>query len=129
MQKITPTYIDHAVVARTPDDYVSVTVDIASVFEAWKLSIFSHELLDQMGGVKNEDSLGGDVLKKFLTAREAFNRGEPLEKPVLGIGIYDGVEIGIGREIMAAAFQAGEKTIPVCVRKSQKDEILSLVKQ
>lgn len=127
-QDTLPHYIDHVVVSRNPDDYVCIDVDIARIFDAWKSSIFSHELLDQTGAVKDEDSLGGDVLKKFVSARESIARGEALEKPVLGIGIYDGVEIGIGREIMAAVYRSGQKSMPVCVRKSQKDEILSIIR-
>jgi len=124
---ILPNYIDHVVVSRSPDDYVSIEVEIADVFDAWKSSVFSHELLDRTGTIKNEDHLVGDVLKKYVSAKEALARGEALEKPILGVGIYDGVEIGIGREIMVAAYQSGQKSIPVCVRKNQKDEILAII--
>lgn len=96
-QDTLPNYIDHIVVLRNPDDYVCIDVKIADIFNAWKSSIFSHELLDQTGAVKNEDSLAGDVLKKYVSARESLARCEALEKPVLGVWIYDGVEIGIGR--------------------------------
>lgn len=123
-----PKYANHAVVERSPADYVTLDVAICDVFNAWKLSLFSHELLDREGGLKGEDALAGDALKKYVAARESLHRGEALEKPVLGIGIYDGIEIGIGREVMAAVYNAGHETMPVCIRKSQKDEICALLK-
>jgi hypothetical protein len=124
---VQPQFCDHTIVSKNPDDYVEVQTSPASILKVWKLSFFAHELLNKDGSVKTESELSGDTLQKFIAASEAIKRGEELQKPILGIGIYDGIEIGIGREIIAAAYHLGLSTIPASIRKGQADEIQSFL--
>ena len=118
-----PQFCNHTIVETNPDDYVEVTVDPAVIFKVWKLSFFAHELLHKDGRVKSESELSGDALQKYIAASEALKRGEYLPKPILGVGIYEGIEIGVGREIIAAAYHAKITTMPAHIRKAQADEI------
>jgi len=123
----TAKFCNHIVVDKCPDDYIEFVTSPHAIFKAWKLSFFAHELLKSDGSVKVEPELSGDALQKYITASENIKRGDAIEKPVLGIGLFDGIEIGIGREIIAAAYHAQITEIPVCVRKTQIDEIKSFL--
>lgn len=121
-------FCDHVIVNKNPEDYIEVETSPQAIFKVWKLSFFAHELLHNDGQVKTAEELSGDTLEKYIQAAEAFKRGETVVKPILGVGIYDGIEIGVGREIIAAAYHAGVKSIPANIRKAQADEILSFLK-
>lgn len=118
-----PQFCDHAVTLNNPDDYVELQVMPNQILQAWRSSMFAHELIAKDGRIKDENDLEGQNLEKYLTAFEALKRGESIEKPLLGIGIYDGVEIGTGREIIVAAFHLGIPNVPIHVRKAQSDEV------
>jgi hypothetical protein len=118
-----PQFCNHAVTLKNPNDYMELIVSPAKVLEAWQTSIFAHELIAKDGRIKNEQDLSGTNLEKYLTAFEALKRGESIEKPLLGIGLYDGIEIGIGREIIAAAYHLKLENLPVHVRKAQSDDV------
>lgn len=122
-----PNFCNHIIVDKNPDDYTEIVTSPAAIFDTWRLSFFAHELLRQDGSVKNESELDGNTLQKFIAASEALKRGEAIEKPVLGIGLNDGIEIGIGREIVAAAYHAGEQEITASVRKAQIKDISKLL--
>ena len=112
---------DHIIVVQNPDDYIEVQTSPANIFKGWELSPFAHELLNRDGSIKTESDLSGDTLQKFIAASEAIKRSEPLEKPILGIGLNDDIEIGVGREIIAAAYHAGLTSIPTNIPKGQAD--------
>lgn len=120
-------FCNHTIIDQSPDDYVEIETSPSKIFSVWKLSFFAHELLNQDGGVKAESEITGDTLQKYIDAMESIRRGEDIPKPVLGVGIYDGIEIGIGREVIAAAYHSGVETIPTHVRKGQRDEIENLL--
>lgn len=75
-----------------------------------------------------ENTLKGASLQKYISAYEALKRDEAVEKPVLGIGLFDGIEIGIGREIIAAAYHLNISDLPIHVRTAQAEEIMALFK-
>lgn len=118
-----PAFYNHEVVQQSPDDYVEMTLSPRVILDAWSLSMFAHELLNKDGSVKAEDGMGEETLSKYLDALEALKRGEDVAKPVIGIGIMDGVEIGIGREIIAACATLSINEMPFHVRKAQADEV------
>jgi hypothetical protein len=120
-------FCNHTIIDQNPDDYLEISCSTERVLQAWRESMFAHELMNNDGTVKDESELNGDTLHKYIDAKERLNRGEQLPKPVLGIGIFDGIEIGIGREIIAAAYHGGIKTIPANVRKAQAEEIENLL--
>ena len=126
--KSSPNFYNHAIVDKNPDDYVEIIASPAAILGVWKLSFFAHELLHKDGAVKSEDELKGDTLQKYIEAAESIKRSEDIPTPILGIGIYDGVEIGVGREIIAAAYHANIETITTFARKGQADEIRDLLK-
>jgi len=125
---IQPKFCDHAVVMASPDDYVEMTCNPNDILGAWSLSMFAHELLNKDGSVKLDKDMVEPTLGKYIDAVETLKRGENIAKPVIGIGIMDGVEIGIGREIIAACSILDVDKIPFYVRKAQADEIKQMLR-
>ena len=120
---VEPRFYDHEVVRKSPKDYVEIITSPKAILRAWSLSLFAHELLGKDGQVKDKHDIKDETLKRFVMAEESIKRGEDIAKPVIGIGIMDGIEIGIGREIVAVAQVMGVKEIPVHVRRAQADEV------
>ena len=118
-----PQFCNHVIVEKNPNDYTEINAAPADILGLWKVSLFAHELLNKDGRLKNENELSNDTLQRYIAAKESFKRGEEIPKPVLGVGIYEGIEIGVGREIVAAALHAGLDFIPVSIRKAQADDI------
>lgn len=114
-----PVFADNPVAAARPDQYAELMVDARKVLTDWRRSLLAHELLDGSGIVKNDDEISEARLEKRETVRACLAAGQPLEKPILGIGIFDNVEIGAGSDVLATLVLEGVATIPVHVRKSQ----------
>lgn len=114
-----PVFVDNTVAAARPEQYVELVVDARKVLTDWKASLLAHELLDTNGFVKGDDDLNESRLEKREVIRSRLNAGEALEKPILGIGIFDNVEIGSGSDILATLVMEGVVEIPVHIRKSQ----------
>jgi hypothetical protein len=118
-----PAFIDHEVVRSAPEKYGELSLSPAVILKAWRLSLFAHELLDRQGHVKEEGEMSDTVLSKYLAAKDSFVKGEAIIKPVLGYGMMDTIEIGIGREIIAAASVIGVEIVTVSMRKAQEADI------
>lgn len=100
------------------DKYVTLTVDARAVLDSWKSSLFSFEWLDAAGGIRTPDEMPMREREKRLDVERSLKTGAPLERPILGIGIMDNVEIGSGRAVFLTLAAMGHKTIPVAVPKS-----------
>ena len=120
---VEPRFYDHEIVQKSPDDYVELRVSPRQILKAWSMSLFAHELLGKDGQVKDKADIKDETLQRYVMAEESMKRGEDLAKPIIGIGIMDGIEIGIGREIVAVADVMGVSDIPIHVRKAQADEV------
>jgi len=124
---VQPQFFDHEVVQKSPNDYEELSIAPHDLLRAWSLSMFAHELLAKNGNIKSESELSGQTLEKYVAALEMIKRSEPLSKPIIGIGIMDGVEIGIGREIIAACVSMNIGKISINVRKAQSKDVKKLL--
>lgn len=95
------------------DRYTVVRVDAARVLKSWRSSLFSFEWLAPDGGIRALDDLPMHERDKRLKVETALSKGLPVERPVLGIGILDNVEIGAGREIFLTIAAQGGREIEV----------------
>jgi hypothetical protein len=123
-----PQFYDHEVVQRTPDDYNEITVSPEHILKCWQESMFACEVLNKQGDIKPQSEMNPDLLKRYLDCIEMIKRGEDTPKPILGYGIMDNIEIGVGREIILAAQTLGLDEIPVNIRKAQADDIVKILK-
>lgn len=120
-------FYDHEIVQRSPSDYLELSISPSIILTAWSQSMFAHEILSKDGTIKPNTQMSEATLDLFLKAQDMLKRDEPVAKPVLGVGIMDNVEIGVGREIVAAAYVLGLSVMPVHVRKGQADDIKTLL--
>lgn len=122
-----PAFCNHEIIDKAPLDYVEMQSNPRNILKAWSLSMFAHELLNKDGDIKSQDDLADATLQKYLDVLEKINRGEDIKKPIIGVGIMDGIEIGIGREIIAACATLNIDKIPFYVRKAQSCDVKKLL--
>ncbi|MGQ0527354.1 MAG: hypothetical protein ACT4OY_04905 [Alphaproteobacteria bacterium] len=125
MPKTDPvTFSDNPAVsaAADPGKYVEIMVSAPKVLESWRLSLFSYEWLDGDGRIKPLEALPAHEQHKRLNAETLIRAGQPLIKPVLGIGILDNVEIGSGRAEFMTLAARGVTPIPVHIPRSNLAE-------
>ena len=116
------TFVDNQAIKDSSDRYESVQVDVQKVLESWRASLFAFEWILPDGRIRDISELSPEEKAKWDVVEECLERAEPLEKPVLGIGLLDNVEIGIGRHIFLAAVIYGLSDIPVHIPKSHKED-------
>lgn len=118
-----PEFQNHAIVAQSPQDYDKKTLSPRKILNLWSSSMFAHELLNKDKTIKTVADMTSETKNKFEHAMTHIQSNTPIDIPIIGIGMLDGIEIGVGREIIAACQTLGIETMPVYVRKSQHDEI------
>lgn len=104
---------------QSPDLYTDIIVDAAKVLKSWSLSVMSIEWLDKRGRIKSFEALKPAKQEKRLAVEHLLKNGDAIEKPILGIGVYDNIEIGSGRAEFLTLAAQGFDAIPIHVRKSQ----------
>lgn len=114
-----PIFADNPVAAAQPDRYAEIVVDATKVLQDWRQSLLAHELIDKNGFVKGDEDITESRLEKRERIRLRIEAGEALEKPILGIGIFDNIEIGAGSDVLATLVMEGVTVLPVHVRTSQ----------
>ncbi len=111
-------FIDNKAAQSNPEKFVNVTIDTAKVFESWKDSLYSFEWLNSDGKIKSFEDLSAAEADKRRIVDDAIKNKRPLEKPVLGIGMIENIEIGAGRATFLTLTNMGLKTMPVHIPKS-----------
>ncbi len=115
-------FIDHSSIKGREDRYVILRVDTAAILKSWRGSLFSFEWLTPEGGLRAMDDLPLHERDKRLKIEKQLAKGDALERPVMGIGILDNVEIGAGRDVFMTLAAHGIKTVEIHVPASaQKD--------
>lgn len=114
-------------VSSTDSRFTDLEVDSALVIQSWKTSMFSFEWLSTEGGIKSLKELSAREAQKRLEVEQKLERGEALEKPVLGIGIMDNIEIGSGRAEFLTLASMGLMVIPVHIPKSNESDFKAFV--
>ena len=104
------------------DRYAVVRVDTGAILKSWRKSLFSFEWLTPEGALRPLDDLPLHERDKRLKVEKHLAQGHALERPVLGIGILDNVEIGAGRDVFLTLAAQGIRDVEVHIPLSaQKD--------
>ena len=119
---INPVFVENPVARARPEQYLDITVSVEKVLKSWRVSLFSFEWMKQDGQIKNADELPEAEQPKRREVERKLQAGEALEKPVLGIGLLDNVEIGSGRAVFLTLAASGVAVIPVHIPKSNEGE-------
>jgi hypothetical protein len=116
------TFVDNPLVADRGDRYTTITIDVDAVLKNWRISLFSYEWIKPDGRIKDVAELPQQEQPKRQDIETRLSKGSPLEKPVLGIGLMDNIEIGSGRATFLTLAAHGCKTLPVHIPKSNAKE-------
>lgn len=111
-------FIDNPAIKDRLRMYDTVEVSTQKVLESWRASLYSFEWLLPDGRIKSANELPEKEKEKREAVENTLKQGLSLEKPVLGIGLLENIEIGIGRHIFLTAAAYGVEKIPVHIPKS-----------
>lgn len=120
-------FTDHSSLKGREDRYAVVRVDTAAILKSWRQSLFSFEWLTPEGALRDLDDLPLHERDKRLKVEKHLANGDPLERPVLGIGILDNIEIGAGRDVFLTLAAQGIKTIEVHIPRSCQNDFKSFL--
>ncbi len=115
-------YIDNSAIKGREDSYVTIAVKVSEVLESWRSSLFSFEWVTPDLEIKKLKDLPERERQRRLLVEEDIRSGKPLEKPILGIGMLDNVEIGSGRAVFLTLASMGAEEITVHVPIIYKDD-------
>lgn len=108
------------IAASRADHYMDITVDTAKVMKSWRESLFSFEWLLSDGRIKTPGELSDSERPKREAVETALARGQSLDKPILGIGMMDNIEIGSGRAVFLTLVAHGTKAIQVHIPRANE---------
>jgi len=114
--------IDNSAVLKNPDIYIEIEIDTIKILKSWKTSLRSFEWLDKKGNIKPITDLNEQDKHHRQEIENALKNGQNIPKSILGIGVYDNIEIGSNRAEFLTLTAHGQKTLPVHVRKSQEQD-------
>jgi hypothetical protein len=120
-------FSDNPVIKGREKNYAEVTVDLGKIVASWRASLFSYEWMLPDGRIKGRDELPEGEKPKRDAVEERIKAGQPLDKPVLGIGLLENVEIGAGRAILLTVAAHGIKTMPVHIPATHADEFAPFI--
>ncbi len=117
--------IDNKTVHESSRQYVTVNVQLQRIVESWRQSLFSFEWLDKNGQVRPPETLKDTEKSKYNSVYMAYRTGIPMERPILGLGVMDNVEIGSKKEVLLTLYSLGIAEMDVhvpdsCLKDFQK---------
>lgn len=108
-------FVDNSDLRGEEAQYATLTVRVPTVLKSWKSSLFSFEWLRADGTLKDVTELPHHLRERREAIENKLAHGEALEKPVLGIGMLESIEIGIGRDVFLTLAAHGVAELPVHV--------------
>lgn len=112
--------IDNPAVKGREDRYETVRVNAAKVMESWRSSLFAFEWISPEGQLRDPADLPPREQERCRLAEEILQKGERLERPVLGIGLMNNIEIGAGRATFTTLVRHGGTTIEAHIPVSNR---------
>lgn len=96
-------------------EYQDMTLAIADILASWRQSLLAHEWLDENGATRPKNALSQRHRRQREHIENLVAEARPLPKPVLGIGMFEHIEIGAGRDVVLTLAALGFGTVPVHV--------------
>jgi len=120
-------FTDNPVILNNRDRYLDVDINVEKALKSWQISLYSFQWMHSDGRIKNRAELPEEEQALQDKIEDRLKNGGILEKPVLGIGLLENVEIGSGRATFLTLAAKGIKTIPVHIPKSHQKEFSLLL--
>lgn len=115
-------FTDNPAVKDRGDKFIKLDVKVGPVIASWRDSIFAYEWLNSEGQIKKNSEMAEKIRLRRETIETQIASNSPLERPVLGIGIMDNIEIGSGKDLFLSLAAMGLTTIPVHIPKSNEKD-------
>ena len=116
------TLIDNPTLKDRADKFTLMEVDLGKIVKDWKKSLYSFEWLLPDGTVRPPEKLTTDYRHQYNNVEQVFQLNGALERPILGLGMMDNVEIGSRKEVLLTLARLGVETMDVHVPKSCADD-------
>jgi ferritin-like metal-binding protein YciE len=107
--------------------YIIMHADIDKLVSSWRSSIVAHEWVVK-GQFRTPEEMKPHILEEWQEVYDQFKSSDTLERPILGLGVLDNVEIGTNRAILSVAHHLGADVIDVLVPESLEESIGSIVR-
>ncbi len=120
-------YSDNKLIKSKGDAYLTVDVQIPLVLESWKISLFSFEWLTPDGKIRALEDLPEIEQEKYSKVLNSVKSGEAVERPILGIGIMDNVEIGSRRDVLLTIADQHIDVISVHIPKMNEKDFMPYI--
>jgi hypothetical protein len=115
-------FVDNPVIRGQDGRYTTITVNVPAVLKSWRISLFSYEWILPDGRIKDLAELPPAEQAKRRAAEDILGGNDPVEKPILGIGLLENVEIGSGKALFLTLAAHGCQTLPVHIPRSNTKE-------
>ena len=102
--------------------FTTIELDCQKVLKDWRASLFAFEWLGADGLPKHDDDLLPEKRARLHEAQSAFDKGQEIERPLCGIGIYDTVEIAVGQAVFIVLIRENIPSFETHILASQKDD-------
>lgn len=117
--------VDNSSIKGREEKFTTLEVDLHKIVKDWKTSLFSFEWLLPNGQVRTIEDLTENRAAQFRETESAYKHERPMERPVLGLGMIENVEIGSKKEILLTLYSLGvvkmEVHVPTsCLKDFQK---------
>ena len=96
-------------------EYQDMRLAISDILVSWRQSLLAHKWLDSEGVLLPKDNLAERQRRQREHIELLIAEAQPLPAPVLGIGMFEHIEIGAGRDIVLTLAAHEVETIPVHV--------------
>ena len=110
------------------EKFVTLEIKVAPVLASWQESIFAHEWLTPDGKIKKMSEMADKVQARRADIEKLITGDSPLDRPVLGIGILDNIEIGSGKDLFLSLAALGMTSIPVHIPKSHENDFRMFIR-
>jgi hypothetical protein len=124
----TSRFTDNPALKGREEKFVTCEVKVAPVLASWQESMFAHEWLNSEGQIKKTSEMAEKVQARRKDIESHLAGNAPLERPVLGIGILDNIEIGSGKDLFLSLAALGLSTIPVHIPKSHENDFRMFIR-
>ena len=109
---------DNTTLKDRADKFTILQVDLSKIVKDWKKSLYSFEWLLPDGTVRPPEKLTTQYRHQYNNVEQIYQLSGTLERPILGLGMMDNVEIGSRKEVLLTLTRLGVETMDVHVPKS-----------
>ena len=115
--------VDNSAIKGQEDKYKTVTIDVPLVIKDWRSSLFAHSWINPDGNMKSLEELSQVEQERRIEVEQKLEKNDVIERPILGIGLLDHVEIGSGRSIFVTLAAHNLEQLSVHIRMSNEEEL------